>query len=392
MKFSVSKKVYAHVDCNSFFASCEVLRDPSLSWKCVCVWQQIILAATYEAKKFGIKTWTPIWEAKAILWDRWIYLNPDHIWYSEVSKSFMNFLRENSLEINIFSIDEAFIDITWFDKLYKCSYVEFARNFKERIKKEIGIPVSIWISNTRIRAKIFSEINKPLWEFVWLLDEDVEEIFNKLKISDIPFIWRKYQEKLKYTAKTIEDYRRLPFWQLKEMIGKNATDLWLELNWVDTLKRIWWEFDAKSISRTRSFNFEMTTDKNKLWLKLVSNFETAYIELMKNNFETKSIGLYLRDKQMKRYLYEWKFEQFTNNKKTLLESLKKLFNAYFINWIIYRSTGVIFSSFQKTTPKQLSLFNDSNEIYNKNKKLADTMANLNKKFWRSFVTTASNLK
>lgn len=392
MKFSISKKVYAHVDCNSFFASCEILREPDLAWKCVCVWWEIVLAATYEAKALWIKTWTPIWEAKAILGKKWIFLRPDHIWYSEVSKMFMEFLRENSLEIYIFSIDEAFIEITWLDVLYKKSYLELAVDLKKKIKNELWLPVSIWISNTRIRAKIFSEVNKPFWEFVWLGDYEVEEIFKKLKISDIPFIWKKLQERLKYTAKSIDDYRKLPFWQLKELIWKNGTDLWLELNWVDTLKRIWWQFEAKSISRTRSFNHEMLTDKARLWLKLVSNFEIAFEDLMKNNFETKSIWLYLRDKEMKRYLFEWKFEEYTNNKKFLLNSLKKLFEQYFVLWIIYRSTWVVFSIFQKTTPKQLSLFQQTNDIFDKNKKLSETILNLNTKFGKFIITSWSNTK
>ncbi|MDD2487076.1 MAG: DNA polymerase IV [Candidatus Gracilibacteria bacterium] len=392
MKFSVSNKVYAHIDCNSFFASCEVLREPSLAGKCVCVGNEIIIAATYEAKKLGIKTGTPIWEAKAILGERGTFLSPDHIWYSEVSKMFMDFLRENSMEIQIFSIDEAFIDITGLDKLYKKSYSEFAHDFKERIKNEIGISVSIGVSNTRIRAKIFSEINKPFGEFIGLTDIEVEDIFMKLSISDIPFIGRKLQEKLKYLAKTVDDYRKLPFWQLKELIGKNATDLWLELNGVDTLKRIGGEGEMKSISRTRSFNREMTTDKDKIWFKLISNFEMAYSELMKNNFEIRSIGLYFRDKQMRKYLYEGKFEEYTNSKKMLLDSLKKIFDHHFTEGIIYRSTGVVFSNFQKTTPKQLSLFQSNNEIYDKNKKIAESIADINNRFGKSMITIGSNLK
>jgi len=67
MIFKTSTKTYAHVDCDSFFASCEVFRNPKLEKKYVCVGSEIVVAATYNAKRLGIKTGTPIWEAKRIL-------------------------------------------------------------------------------------------------------------------------------------------------------------------------------------------------------------------------------------------------------------------------------------------------------------------------------------
>ncbi len=67
MIFKTSPKIYAHIDCDSFFASCELLRNPALAKKCVCVGTEIIIAATYNAKARGIKTGTPIWEARRIL-------------------------------------------------------------------------------------------------------------------------------------------------------------------------------------------------------------------------------------------------------------------------------------------------------------------------------------
>jgi len=64
MKFRSSKKVFAHIDCDSFFASCEVFRNPKLEHKYVCVGHDIIVACTYNAKALGIGVGTPFWEAK----------------------------------------------------------------------------------------------------------------------------------------------------------------------------------------------------------------------------------------------------------------------------------------------------------------------------------------
>ncbi len=94
MFFKSSTSVYAHIDCNSFFASCEVLRNPALKGKCVCIGDQISIAASYEAKKFGVKTGTPMWEAERILGERLIKILPDHKFYSDVSKRLMCYMEK----------------------------------------------------------------------------------------------------------------------------------------------------------------------------------------------------------------------------------------------------------------------------------------------------------
>jgi len=67
MRFKISKKIYAHIDCDSFFVACEVFRNPGLAKKHVCVGKDITIAASYSAKRKGVKVGTPFWEAKRIL-------------------------------------------------------------------------------------------------------------------------------------------------------------------------------------------------------------------------------------------------------------------------------------------------------------------------------------
>jgi hypothetical protein len=67
MEFNVSKQLFAHIDCDCFYASCEVMRDPKLRDKCVCVWGDIIITSNYNARKYGVKVGTPIWEAERLI-------------------------------------------------------------------------------------------------------------------------------------------------------------------------------------------------------------------------------------------------------------------------------------------------------------------------------------
>ncbi len=384
MKFNSSNKVYAHVDCNSFFASCEIYRNPSLKGKCVCVGWEIIVAASYEAKKYWIKTWTPVWEARRILGKEFILIHPDLRFYKQISKRFTTFLWDYSNSIQIFSIDEAFMDITWIAEYHKMDYLEFAIFLKKEIRRCIWIPVSVGIANTKIKAKIFSDINKPFWEFVAFEDEPVSKMLSKLKVTDTPFIGKKTWEKLQYVCKTIEDFRRLSFWSVDEMLGKNWTDLWLELNWADIM-----DFSGnpipKSISRTSSFNKKITNDKDFLWSQIVEHFNQAYFILTKYNLELKNIAVYLRDKDFCRYAYDFNFEAHTNIRTDLLARLREVFNSKVPFSLEYRSTGVILSDFKEYIPKQLSLDDINNVTFEKNKKLMHAIEAVNKFYWKKAV-------
>ena len=139
-----------------------------------------------------------------------------------------------------------------------------------------------------------------------LSNESVSDIFSRLPVTEVPFIGRASGERLRYIVRSIEDFRTLPFRRVSEILGKNGTDLWLELNGVDIMSFSHPDL-PKSISRTRSFNDTMTTDRDFLWEKILTNFERAYKDLMSHYLEAGSIMLYLRDKELRRYVFPHHF-------------------------------------------------------------------------------------
>lgn len=391
MYFKKSKKVFIHVDCDSFFASCEVLRRPELKGKKVCVWNDIIIASSYEAKKLWVKVWTPIWEAKSILWDRAYYFPPDHNFYSLISDKIEKYLSYNTLSYEPFSIDEWFCDITWLPELYKMSLYSYLKKLQKDILKEIWVPVSIWCSNTRIKAKIYSKINKPNGIFIWI-DQDIEkENFKKMPLKEIPFIWRSSQEKLKYSCENIYDFIQLGYWYIKKVLWKNGTDLWLELVWVNAfvVKK---SKNTKSISRTRSFNHNITSDIEFLKAQILLNFERVYREIIEKDFEVKTLSVMLRDKSFNTYYYDFSFSEHTNLRHILLTITLRLFENIYNKNILYRSTGVIFSWLRSFLPRQTSIFDtplrskDQNYILNKTINQLNAKYNKNKiAFWTSLL-------
>lgn len=373
--------MYIHVDCDCFFASCEILRNPHLKGKRVCVWWEIIIACSYQAKVVWIKTWTPLWEAKRILKNTGYYFSPDHNYYSYISEKIEKYLSYNTLKYEPFSIDEGFCEITWLPELYKMNLWQYLRKLQKNILKEIWIPVSIWCSNTRIKAKIYSKINKPYWIYIWYNTEQEFKLFKKLPLKDIPYIWKAYQERFKYSCKTIYDFISLWFWKIKKEIGKNWTDLRLELSWVNAfvVKK---SSEVKSIWRTRSFNQQMTSNYNFLKEQLLINFDRVFEEIVNKDLEVRVISIMLRDKKFYTYIYDYKLPEHTNIRETILHVVLKLFEKYYSQDKIYRSTWVILSDFKSYLPKQISIFDKPLRSKENKYELTKIVNSINQKYWK----------
>ena len=379
MIFKTSRKIYAHIDCDSFFAACEIYRNPALKKKYVCVGRDVTIACCYKSKGKGIKVGTPFWEIQKMLWDRAVCLDPDMWLYGRISERFMNFLREETHEVQVFSIDEAFVDITGIAESLSLSLEEYISDLQQRIKESIGIPVSLWVSNTKLRAKIFSKINKPYGYFIGLDREDINEAFQALPVESIPFIGYGYQRRLPYNIQTIYDFKSYNVHYFKNLIGKHGTHIWFELNGVNSM-----EFRKKamhkSISKTRSFNHEMTSHKKFLWKKLLLNVERFFEELYVQQVEVRNIKVFFRTKEMERYRKTYEFEDYTNDRKTIYSAIKELFLDLYDSETIYRSTGIISTDIQPHNPKQLSIFRDQNIKSERSIKLEWVLGEVNQKY------------
>ncbi|MCP4523634.1 MAG: hypothetical protein GY828_05475 [Candidatus Gracilibacteria bacterium] len=353
MRFKVSKKIYIHVDCDSFFASCEIFRKPELKKKYVCVGTEIVVACCYKSKALGIKVGTPVWEAKRILKHMGVFLASDIAFYTKISAQIMDFLREETLSVEIFSIDEAFCEVTGIPEYHKCSTEEFAKKLQNTILKHIGIPVSIGISNTRIKAKIFSKVNKPYG--ICIPRDDEIDLFQILRVKEIPFIGKSSQNKLKYKAVFIKDFLQLGFRETQKILGKNGANLWLELMGVDVyiLKK---SQQIKSISRTRSFNKKITFNKEFLWGEFLLNFERAFEVLYQHNLEIAEVGVMFRNKNFEMEFFYAKIPQYSNNHKEILDKIGQLFQKNYQKERLCRSTGIFFHKLRNYLPKQASLF------------------------------------
>lgn len=175
-----------------------------------------MIAASYEAKRLGIKVGTPIWECQKILGKKLVQKVPDHKFYREVSDRVMAYLSDKLGHIEVFSIDELFAEVTGMAE----DYAEFAEKLKEDIYHDIGMPVSVGISNTRIRAKMFGDLHKPFGSFVEFATAEIEDVYRTLGLREIPYIGRGNADRLGYGIRTVHDFYAMDPWEVSRLLGK----------------------------------------------------------------------------------------------------------------------------------------------------------------------------
>src|SRR5919197_4635204 len=148
-----------HVDVDSFFASVEQRDDPSLRGRPVIVGTWVVLAASYEAKAFGIHSAMGGRMARRLCPDAQ-FVEPRMQAYSVASKAMFDVFEDTTPLVEGLSIDEAFLDVRGLERLAGTPE-EIARRLKQRVRKEIGLPVSIGVARTKHLAKVASAVAKP---------------------------------------------------------------------------------------------------------------------------------------------------------------------------------------------------------------------------------------
>ena len=159
-------KIIFHIDMNAFFIACELIRHPELKniplaigSKAAIFNKGVILSASYEARKFGIRSAMSVFEAKQLCPQLKI-IPGDHEYYEEISQKFIDFLRKYTDLIEVASIDEAYLDMT---EVCKTRYaIDVAKEIQDTLLNEYQLPCSIGISINKFLAKMASDMKKPL--------------------------------------------------------------------------------------------------------------------------------------------------------------------------------------------------------------------------------------
>jgi DNA polymerase-4 len=378
-----------HVDMDAFYASVEQLDNPALKGQCVMVGgtsnRGVVSAASYEARKYGVHSAMPIFQAKQKCPDG-IFVPPRMARYKAISRRIMSLLKEYSPLVEMMSIDEAYIDITGCTGILG-SPREIALAIKKKIQTETGLTCSVGIAPVRYLAKIASDLDKPDGLSI-IHPEQVNDFINALAIQKVPGVGKKSTEQLnRIGIQFLGDIKHYPKEMLTKRLGKFGYRLIDLSNGVDPTP-------VSPESEHKSVSSELTLVKNTLetrYLKqtLLQQSERVGRELRKMGVKAKVVTLKLKHDNFKQVTRRITIPSPTQSTDTIYKEAVRLLDQYSLAQKI-RLVGVGASGFVSATePVQMDLFGKT-QAGNKNwEKVDKTLDHIGKKFGKGVIHRAS---
>jgi len=381
------KRIIALVDCDSFFVSCEQALKPELKNKPVCVLSNndgCVVSRSKEAKKLGIKMGMPYFMAKKEF-PNGIYLSGNHKVYRAFSKQVMSCLKTFSPDVEIYSIDEAFIDLTGTRKLHKKNYIEIAKDIREKILKEVDIPVSIGISTSKTLAKLASDKAKSNGGIYAIGSAKIKKEMSNTPIEEIWGIGKNITKTLKKNGVLkCSDLIQVPDDTLRSLLGVKGIEMKYELLG-ETISPVSSKTKApKSIQDTSAFGL-FTTDIDYIKQALNKHIHTACKKLRQNNGYAKTIGVMLRTKDFKVYFTKKTIDCATNFELEISKIAVNLLDEIYNSNILYRATGIYLGDLSCNSGMQTTLFAEDKQT--ENNALAKAIDKLENKFGRNIIRT-----
>lgn len=348
-----------HVDCDAFFTSCESARDPGLRGRPVATGKErgIVSCPSYEAKAAGVVRGMRLGDAKKACPDL-VVLPSYYELYSIYSARLFAILRRFTPEVEEYSIDEAFCDLTGLRRYYRSPYIDIARRMKGDVQAELGITVSIGLSLTKSLAKIASKAKKPdgltavpgreLHRF--LAAVPVEKVcgFGPSSVAVLN----------KCGVQTVLDYIRRPLDFADRLLGKPGRELWHELRG-ETVYRVSTEAKDRylSISKTKTFS-PPSGERDFVKAELIRNLESAFIKLRRHGLAARSVAAYLRTQDFGHAALEARMTRHSSSTLDFTGACASLFDAIFEQGRVYRATGVVLSDIIEDRRVEADLFDD----------------------------------
>ena len=390
---SSKKNKIALIDCNSFYVSCERLFNPKINNKPVVVLSNndgCVISRSTEAKKIGIKMGEPYFKVRELVAKNNVHIfSSNYALYGDISRRVMKTLKSFSEKIEIYSIDEAFIDLSHIEEKEVENY---GKEIRERILKWTGIPSSVGISNTKTLSKIANHIAKKNKTGVTYLKENIDESLKNFKISDIWGVGKQLSKLyIKNGIDTAYKLKNISNSWVKKSTSVLGAKTVMELRGVTCINLETQETKRKSCCVSRSFGKKIESLK-KLQESIVTHCLNAAEKIRNEEQVTKSLTVFIRtspfDKYRKYYSNSITIDLpiATSNSleiiKTAISGLKKIYKyGYF-----YQKAGIVLSKLTGSSENELNLLAPIME--NKSKTLMKAIDFTNAKYGRNAVSIA----
>ncbi len=393
-----SNKIFALVDCNSFYCSCERVFNPALEKKPVIVLSNndgCVIARTDEAKALGIKMGAPFFQIKNVIINHKVNVfSSNYALYGDMSRRVMNVLGEFTPDLEIYSIDEAFLDLSGFKHR---NLENYAREIHAAILKQTGIPVSVGIGPTKVLAKVANQIakkNKVKTQGVFsLMDKSIQEaVLFDFKVNDIWGIGRQSANKLNqlriFTAKELRDSNEYLIKKQLSLMGERIVH---ELRGISCIHIEQIAKAKKSICSSRSFG-RPVFHLEELSEAVANHVHTVAEDLRKGKSVARLLMVFIQTNPFKMtpQYYNSATVEFSSGSSSTTKMIRQALYALksiFREGYEYKKCGVILNDLSPKHNVQLDLFHTYDSA--KDDKIMATMDQINLKEGKGMIKPAA---
>ena len=325
-------QIIFHIDLNAFYASAEVSVDPTLEGKPLVISgnsrRAIVSTASYEARKYGIHSAMPLFQAKQLCKN--LVIKPvNFTLYRNLSQSFFEIIRSYSSILEVASIDECYVDFSDYFSKHPSNPVLLAKQIQNEVYEQLKLKCSIGIAPNKFMAKMASDMKKPMGITV-LNRHNYKELMWPLDISDMFGVGRKTAPRLKEVGiLTIGDVANYDNYnKLRQIIGKNALLLYRKANGIDTSKVNYQKGELKSVGHSTTLQFD-TADVVVLNDTLKELTMKVSKRAKDKNLISNSIGITLKYSRFETVSRQTLINDYTNEYETIISTVKYLFDNNF---------------------------------------------------------------
>lgn len=361
-------RIILHADLNNFYASVECLYNPGLRGKPVAVGGDaekrhgIILAKNNEAKAFGVKTGETLWQARQKC-PGLIFVKPRYDLYVKYSRLARSLYEEYTSQVESFGLDECWLDVTNSETLWGDGK-RIADEIRLRVKRELGVTVSIGVSFNKVFAKLGSDMKKPDATTV-IPRETFQKIVWPLPVENLLFVGRATTRKLKSTGvRTIGDLAQTNVNALRRKFGKPGEMLWNFANGRDESRVS--EADAaqkiKTIGNSSTLPRDLISEED-VKIPLYILCESVAERLRDHSLKCCSVQLSLRDNGLFQYERQGPLICPTCSAQVMFEKVFALYRGNHLSNNPIRSIGVRALKLVPENGTQLSLLPELQQVH-----------------------------
>lgn len=354
-----------HVDGDSFFASCEIAMNPKLRGKPVVTGRErgIASSMSYEAKARGVKRGMSLHEIQKVCPDV-IIMPSDYESYSLYSKRMYEIVRRYTSEIEEYSIDECFADVTGLRRPLHKSYIQIAEAIKHDLESELGITFSMGLAPNKVLAKVASKWNKPSGLTV-IRGREIETFLRDLPVGNLWGIGPQTTAYLgKYGVTTALMLAHKDETWVRHHLSKPYYEIWQELRGTFVYPLTTEErHDYQSISKTRTFT-PPSNNRSYIFSQLSKNIENACIKARRHGLAPKKIFFYLKTQGFNSHGLELTAQSPLSAPNEMIRLVSEKFDTVYRPRMQYRATGVVLMDLFGEGHRQPDLFGTTAKLEN----------------------------